>query len=84
MVRQLGHGCAAVPVSELGTNCWHPCRFIQEDGRCDRIWPCSYPEKKHCEAVYAEIRQIMQEQGRLILVYRNLFQRIKELAEMLE
>jgi len=84
MVKQLGPNCAEVTMAELGTNCWHPCRFIQDDGRCDRVWSCSYPEKKRCQAVNAEIRHITEQQARLIVVYTNLDLRIKELADMLE
>lgn len=84
MVRQLAPGAAAAPLSELGTNCWHPCRFIQEDGRCARVWTCTYPEKKKCEAIYAEIAFIKQEQKRLMQVSANLDERIEQLAEMLK
>ena len=84
MVRQLGPNCAIVTISELGTNCWHPCRFIQEDGRCSRVWTCSYPEKKTCQAVHAEIAQIKVEQKRLLQVSSNLDERVEQLAEMLQ
>jgi len=84
MVKQLGPNCAEVTVAELGTNCWHPCRFIQDDGRCCRIWTCSYPEKKTCQAIHAEIAHIKGEQKRLIVVHTNLGLCIKELSQMLE
>jgi len=79
MVKQLGPGCAVVEASELGTNCWHPCRFIQEDGRCCRIWTCSYPEKKTCQAIHAEIAHTKVEQRRLIQVISTLDERVKKL-----
>lgn len=84
MVRQLGPNCAVVTTSELGTNCWHPCRFIQDDGRCPRVWTCSYPEKKSCQAIHVEIAHIKGEQRRLLLVSSNLDERVEELAGMLQ
>ena len=75
---------ATVSSRELGTNCWHPCRFIKDNGRCDRVWTCSYPEKKTCQAVNAEIQHDMEEQTRLIRLYHNIDQRILELQNMLE
>lgn len=84
MVRQLGPNCAVVTASELGTSCWQPCRFIQKDGRCPRVWTCSYPEKKTCQAVHAEIAHIKGEQKRLIQVCSNLDERVEELAGMLQ
>jgi len=84
MVKQLGPNCAEVTMAELGTNCWHPCRFIQDDGRCHRVWACSYPEKEQCQAVKAEICHTVEQQSRLLIVYTNLDLRIKELIEMLQ
>jgi len=84
MVRQLGPGCAIVKSSELGTNCWHPCRFIQDDGRCCRIWTCSYPERKTCQAIHAEIAHLKVQQRRFIQVSSNLDGRVDQLAKMLQ
>lgn len=84
MVKQVGPNCAIVTISELGTNCWHPCRFIQEDGRCPRVWACSYPEKKTCQAIHAEIKHIKGEQIRLLQVSSNLDERVEQLVEMLQ
>jgi len=84
MVKQLGPNCAVVTSAELGTNCWHPCQFIQDDGRCPRVWTCSYPEKKACQAIHAEITQIKVEQKRLLQVSSNLDERVEELIEMLQ
>lgn len=84
MVRQLGPGCAVVTSAELGTNCWAPCRFIQKDGRCPRVWTCSYPEKQSCEAVNAEIESIKEQKKRLEQVDANLDKRIEELNAMLK
>lgn len=39
--------------SEFGTNCWLPVRFCS--GRCGRVMPCTYPEKRACKAVQSEI-----------------------------
>ena len=45
---------AVVSSKELGTRCWLPARFV--DGvRCPRVMQCTYPEKKTCKAVTAEI-----------------------------
>jgi len=84
MVRQLGPNCTVVTSAELGTNCWHPCRFIQQDGRCCRIWTCSYLEKKTCQAIHAEIAHTKVEQRRLIQVISTLDKRVKELFGMLQ
>jgi hypothetical protein len=83
MVRQFEPNCAVVEASELGTNCWHPCRFIEEDGRCPRVWTCSYPKKNKCQAIHAEIAHIKDEQKRLLQVSSNLDERVEQLAEML-
>lgn len=75
---------AIIKVSELGTNCWLPKRFIEGGSRCDRIFTCSYPEKKKCQAINAEVRHLMEEQTRLITVYHNIDNTIKMLTDMLE
>jgi len=84
VVKQLSENTAVVTVKELGTNCWHPCRFIQDDGRCPRVWTCSYPERKTCQAIHAEIAHFKGEQRRLIQVCSNMDERVEELAAMLE
>lgn len=84
MVTQLGKHCAVVKLSELGTNCWHPKRFVKNGSRCDRIWTCSYPEKGRCMAIHAEIRHMRNEQLRLVRVSGTLDMRIEELIEMLQ
>ena len=84
MVRQLGPGCAVVSAEELGTNCWHPRRFVKDGSRCDRIWLCNYPEKGRCMAIHAEIRYLKDEQKRLIRISSNLDMRIEELTAMLQ
>ncbi len=83
-MKQLSENTAIVTVQELGTNCWHPCRFIRDDGRCSRVWACSYPERKTCQAIHAEIAYIKGEQRRLIQVSSNLDERVEELSAMLE
>lgn len=45
---------AIVKSSELGTNCWKPCRFVP-GSRCNRVESCTYPEKKTCKAIPAEV-----------------------------
>ena len=84
MVEQLGDSTASVSVKELGTNCWHPCRFIKDDGRCDRLYVCKYPERKTCQAVHAEIAHLKQEQVRLINTSIRIDHTIEMLAEMLK
>ena len=54
MAKKKGGKAAIVTSKELGTNCWLPIRFI-EGSRCQRVMECTYPEKKTCKAVYAEI-----------------------------
>jgi len=83
VVRQISPGAAEVSSKELGTNCWLPCRFVKEDGRCDRIHTCSYPEKKRCEAVKAEIGALLQQQRRLTQNIVNIGQTIRKLEKML-
>lgn len=83
MVKQLSPGTAVVSLKELGTNCWLPCRFIKDNGRCDRIFTCSYPEKKRCEAVRAEIAALLQQQRRLTNNIITIGQTIRTLENMM-
>lgn len=84
LVKQLSPGTAVVSSKELGTNCWLPCRFVKDDGRCNRIFTCSYPEKKRCEAVKAEITALQQQQFRLATNIVNIGHTIRTLENMLE
>ena len=84
MVKQLGKRTAVVTLKELGTNCWHPCRFIKDDGRCDRLYVCKYPERKTCQAVHAEIAHLKKEQVRLINQSVQIDRTVEMLAEMLK
>ena len=84
MVKQLGPRTAVVSLKELGTNCWHPCRFIKDNGRCERLYVCKYPERKTCQAVHAEIAHLKQEQVRLINQSIQIDHTVKTLAEMLK
>lgn len=84
MVKQLGDNTAVVTVEELGTNCWHPCRFIRDDGRCCRVFVCNYPEKKACQAVTAEIAYLKQSQVRMCNSSIQIDHTIETLAKMLE
>lgn len=59
MAKKKGDKSAIVTSKELGFNCWLPKRFI-EGSRCDRVMECTYPEKKACKAVDAEIAYIRQ------------------------
>lgn len=34
-----------VKVSELGTNCWSPLRFVKSCFQCSRYRYCEYPER---------------------------------------
>lgn len=49
-----GPKTAIVSSKERGTNCWLAGRFI-EGKRCCQVLKCTYPEKKTCKAVDAEI-----------------------------
>lgn len=60
MVKHIGDNVAIVSAKELGTNCWLTRRFI-EGTRCERVMRCTYPEKKTCKAVDAEIAYLRQE-----------------------
>ena len=51
---------AIVSSKELGSNCWLPARFVK-GARCDRVMQCTYPEKKTCKALNAEIAYLQQE-----------------------
>lgn len=54
VVEKLGPHTAIVTLEELGTNCWLAIRFTG-GGRCQRVMDCTYPERKTCKAVQAEI-----------------------------
>ena len=84
MVTHLGPRMAIVSSGELGTNCWHPRRFVTDGSRCERLFTCSYPEKHRCQAVNAEIRHLRQEQRRLVHVYVNIGRTMKTLGNMLK
>ncbi len=60
MVKKIGAKTAIVSSKELGTNCWLAGRFI-EGTRCERVMECTYPEKKTCKAVDAEIAYLRQQ-----------------------
>ena len=84
MVEQPGPGTAIVSIEELGTNCWLPKRFIRDNGRCDRVFTCKYPEKETCQAVHAEIAHLKQEQVRLMNQSIQIDHTVEKLAEMLK
>jgi hypothetical protein len=54
---------ATVRISELGTNCWLPARFC--GGKCQRAMRCTYPEKKTCKAIDAEIEYLTKRREQL-------------------
>ncbi len=81
MVEQTGPQTAVVTRQELGTNCWLAKRFMK-GGCCDRVWTCSYPEKKTCKAVLAEIEYKRAYQKRLLILHQNTDTRIAELRNM--
>lgn len=56
---------ATVNSKELGTNCWLPKRFTG-GSRCCRVMTCSYPEKRTCKAVDAEIEYLKSQKQTLI------------------
>ena len=59
---------AIIKSSELGTNCWLACRFV-EGSRCDRIMFCTYPEKATCKAVDAEIEFLRKARRKIFYSY---------------
>ncbi len=62
MEKKIGCKSVSVTLKELGFNCWLPKRFIKGN-RCQRVMECTYPEKKTCKAVDAEIAYLHQERG---------------------
>jgi len=66
-----------VSSKELGTNCWLPNRFIK-GSRCAQVMSCTYPEKKSCCAVQAEVDYLGQ---RIIEVQGSALKQIQALAE---
>lgn len=65
MVKHLSENTAIVSSKALGTMCWLPKRFIKRE-RCDRVYLCSYPCKKTCRAVDAELEYLHQEMQRQV------------------
>jgi hypothetical protein len=61
---------AIVTLKELGTNCWLPRRFIK-GRRCPRVFDCTYPEKKTCRAVDAEIAHMQRRLSETITATGN-------------
>lgn len=70
-----------VSSKELGTNCWLPKRFLK-GSCCDRVWTCSYPEKKHCMAVQAEIDALWDKSERISILMFNILKAIGDLENM--
>lgn len=66
MVEQLGPKTAIVSSKELGTNCWLAMRFVKGGSRCARVFRCTYPEKKTCEAVKTELDYLKEHSRQLI------------------
>lgn len=65
MEKQSGPKTAVVSLKELGTNCWLAMRFVK-GARCDRVFRCTYPEKKTCEAVKTELTYLKEHSRQLI------------------
>ncbi|KKL72331.1 hypothetical protein LCGC14_2086000 [marine sediment metagenome] len=84
LIHQASPGTALVDSKEFGSNCWHPCRFIKDDGRCHRLYVCIYPERKNCQAVHAEITHLKKTQVRLMNTSIQIDHTIETLAEMLQ
>jgi len=82
MVTQVGENAAVVTRQELGTNCWHPRRFVSGASRCERLYVCNYPEKTKCQAIHAEIAYLRQEQLRMIKISTNIDNLVEQLIEM--
>ncbi len=75
---------AIVSSKELGTNCWLPKRFVP-GGRCDRVFRCTYPEKKTCVAVKTELDYLRVHSRQLIdEIKKNAKASIKQLKNDLK
>jgi len=56
-MKKLGPNTASITSKEMGNNCWKAERFIAGH-RCERVFDCTYPEKKKCPAVEAEVKYL--------------------------
>lgn len=77
----LSKNTAVVTLKELGVNCSAPHRFILS-GRCMSVFTCSYPEKRKCQAVQAEIAHLRDTQLRMARSMANIEQTIETLRLM--
>jgi hypothetical protein len=68
---------AIVNSKELGTNCWLAKRFTG-GSRCCRVMDCTYPEKRTCKAVDAEIEYLQSQKQTLS---ENIDKKIAALQE---
>lgn len=84
LVQQLGPRAAVISLSELGTNCWLPRRFVGDGQRCDRIYTCDYPEKKNCQAIHAEIVYLLNRKIALAKTSIEIDNTIEKLNEMVK
>ena len=81
---KVSENMASVTRGELGTNCWMPKRFFAGGHRCDRVFTCSYPEKKRCQAVLTEIYDLKKIQVRYSMAIANIDNTVEKLIEMVE
>lgn len=71
---------AVVSSKELGAKCWDPARFV-EGTRCRRVMSCTYPEKKTCKAVTAELIHLNSE---VVECQKRAADKIAELIKSVE
>lgn len=82
-MKKIGDRTAIVTLKELGTNCWLTRRFIRGT-RCERLDLCKYPERKTCQAAYAEIDHLKNTKERHRQCIVNIENRIFDIAAGLE
>lgn len=82
-MKKIGDQVAIVTLKELGTNCWLTRRFIRGN-RCERLDLCKYPERKTCQAVYAEIDYLKKAKERHQQCIVNIENRIFDIVAWLE
>ncbi|MCK5235887.1 MAG: hypothetical protein KAR06_02785 [Deltaproteobacteria bacterium] len=82
-MKKIGKNTATVSSKELGTNCWATCRFIPGK-RCLRVLTCTYPEKKTCEAVKAELAYLRERCKQLTEEIQNSIRQTQNSIRQLE
>ena len=79
----LSKNAVEVTLKDQGGNCWTGNRFILSD-RCMSVFTCSYPEKRTCQAVQAEIAHLRDTQIRMVRSITQIGHTIESLRQMTE